>query len=518
MDDQIELRRPTKLTSAIGGAAAAALGLSVAEVVAGTSARLRSPVLDVGDRFIDRVPVWMKDVAIQLFGTNDKIALLVGIAVTLVIYAAILGVLGFRRNMRIAYGGIALFAIVGSLAALGSRSSGSQFAALPALIGSGFAALSFYGLNRLRQLDGVEPSTDTEPNPNGRRRFLTGSVAFLVGAGVVATTGRRLQARFSAAESRAALSLPRPDVTAAAVPEGIQAESAASFFTSNADFYRIDTALSVPQVRAEDWSLKITGLVDRELRLSYRDILNRQLVEHDITLTCVSNTIGGELVGTARWFGIRLDDLLAEAGIDASADQIVGRSVDGYTCGFPVSALDGRDAMIAIGMNGEPLPLEHGFPARLIVPGLYGYVSATKWLSEIELTTFDAFDHYWAPRGYSVEAPIKMQSRIDAPRGLDRIAPGPFAIGGVAWAQTIGIDRVELRIDEGEWFDATLAEELNNTTWRQWSHQWDATPGRHTIEARSTDRNGQVQTDERAEPLPNGASGHHTVVVLVDEA
>jgi DMSO/TMAO reductase YedYZ molybdopterin-dependent catalytic subunit len=302
------------------------------------------------------------------------------------------------------------------------------------------------------------------------------------------------------------------------VPAGAQAEGAASLFTPNSTFYRIDTALTVPQVPAESWELKVNGMVDRPLRLSFDDLLGRRVEEHDITLTCVSNTVGGELIGTARWMGVRLDDLLAEAGIDPAADQIVGRSVDGYTCGFPVAALDGRHALVAFGMNGEPLPLEHGFPARLIVPGIYGYASATKWLTEIELTTFDDFDHYWVPRGYSEKAPIKMQSRIDQPRGLDRIPPGPFAIGGVAWAQPVGVDAVELRIDGGDWQPTTIGAEVNASTWRQWTFPWEATPGRHTIEVRAIDRNGAIQTEERSEPLPNGASGHHTVVVLVDEA
>lgn len=355
-------------------------------------------------------------------------------------------------------------------------------------------------------------------HPSPRRRFLASAGVLSLGAVVAGSAGRGLDTRFSAAGSRAGLELPQPVNGLGPVPAAAQAENAAPFITPNADFYRIDTALVVPQVPAETWSMKITGMVDRELTLTYADLLDRELIEQDITLTCVSNTIGGELTGTARWLGTRLDDLLAEAGIDPAATQIVGRSVDGYTCGFPVAALDGRDALVAVGMNGEPLPLEHGFPARLIVPGLYGYVSATKWLSEIELTTFEAFDHYWVPRGYAVEAPIKLQSRIDTPRGLDRIAPGPFVIGGVAWAQTIGIDGVEVSIDEGPWMPADLAEEVNDVTWRQWSLRWEATPGRHSITVRAKDRNGSIQTADRSEPLPNGASGHHTVVVLVEDA
>lgn len=218
-----------------------------------------------------------------------------------------------------------------------------------------------------------------------------------------------------------------------------------------------------------------------------------------------------------RWLGVRLDDLLADAGVEPAATQIVGRSVDGYTCGFPTRVLDGRDALVAIGMNGEPLPLEHGYPARLIVPGLYGYVSATKWLSEIELTTFDALDQYWVERGWVDDAPIKIQSRIDTLRGLANLPAGTTAIAGVAWAQTRGIEAVELQIDDGDWLTATLADELNDVTWRQWSYAWDATPGRHSIRVRAIERGGAIQTDERTEPFPSGATGQHQIIVIVAE-
>ncbi len=300
------------------------------------------------------------------------------------------------------------------------------------------------------------------------------------------------------------------------MPAAVSADGATPFFTPNANFYRIDTALTVPQVSVDGWKLKIKGLVDNELSLSYDDLLNRDIVEHDITLTCVSNEVGGSLMGTARWLGVRLDDLLAEAGISADADQIVGRSVDGYTCGFPTAALDGRDALVAIGMNGEPLPLEHGYPARLIVPGLYGYVSATKWLDSIELTRFDRFDQYWVERGWVENAPIKVSSRIDTPRGLSRVPAGITAIAGVAWAQTRGIEKVELQIDDGEWVDTTLADELNSVTWRQWSYAWEATPGNHSVRVRATETGGVVQIEERTAPFPSGATGLQQIVVIVE--
>ncbi len=487
---------------------------------------MRSPILDVGDRVIDRVPVWLKDLAIELFGTGDKIALLAGIGLVLGLYAAVVGIIGLRRSRLVGLVGIALFGIVGSLAAVAGRTETSSVVVLPSLLGAAAAALALQAFawpnqrrsDRERQLIGQPSMNQTSMRqPPSRRRFLATAGVVAAGAVAAAAAGRALDRRFNAAASRMALTLPRARRPLPPVPAGVQADGAAPFFTPNSDFYRIDTALTVPQVPVETWTLRVHGLVERELTLTYQELVERELVESDITLTCVSNTVGGELMGTARWLGVRLDQLLAEAGVDPQADQIVGRSVDGYTCGFPTTALDGRDALIAIGMNGEPLPLAHGFPARLIVPGLYGYVSATKWLTEIEVTTFADFDQYWVPRGYSAEAPIKLQSRIDRPRGLDRIPAGPFVIGGVAWAQTIGISGVQVRIDDGEWLDATLADEPNDATWRQWSMPWDATPGRHSVTVRAIDRTGAIQTEERSEPLPNGATGHHTVVALVEE-
>lgn len=505
----------SRRTGVVVGLASALAGLGLAEVIAGFGRSLQSPVLSVGDRVVDLVPAAVKDLAIELFGTNDKIALLVGIAVGLIMFAAGLGIAACRGRRSVAIGGAVLFGLVGSVAALTSRAGAEPIAALPSIAGAGLTALALVALSNPPRTSNPPTVPDHQPSRRHAISMLTSTAAVGV-AGIAA--GRSLNGRFDVDVSQTGFTLPKPLETLPPIPAAAQAPSAAPFITPNADFYRIDTALSVPQIDTATWTLRVSGMVDTELEISYADLLNRDLIERDITLTCVSNTIGGELMGTARWLGTRLDTLLEEAGIDPAATQIVGRSVDGYTCGFPVSTLDGRDALVAVAMNGEPLPVEHGFPARLIVPGLYGYVSATKWLSEIELTTFDAFDHYWVPRGYSVEAPIKLQSRIDTPRGLDRISPGPFVIGGVAWAQTIGVDDVEISIDQGPWEQATLADEVNDVTWRQWSFPWDATPGRHSVTVRATDRNGVVQTADRTEPLPNGASGHHTVVVLVDEA
>jgi DMSO/TMAO reductase YedYZ molybdopterin-dependent catalytic subunit len=350
-----------------------------------------------------------------------------------------------------------------------------------------------------------------------RRTFLKLSGSFALGATAMAVGGRALAGRLTAASAREAVAFPTAASTFPPLPSGVElgVDGIAPFVTPEAEFYRVDTALVVPQVQPDTWDLRVTGMVERPLTLTYDDLLGRDLIEADITLTCVSNTVGGNLVGHARWTGIPLSELLDEAGVDPGADQIVGRSVDGYTAGFPVAAAYDRDALLVVGMNGEPLPIERGFPARLIVPGLYGYVSATKWLAEIELTRFADFDQYWVPRGWDEEAPIKTMARIDVPRSFSSVEAGTVDVGGVAWAQTRGISMVEVRVDDGEWEEAELGEVPGDDTWRQWRFRWEATEGSHRITVRATDGTGELQTDERADPFPNGASGWQTLFATV---
>jgi DMSO/TMAO reductase YedYZ molybdopterin-dependent catalytic subunit len=542
---RISTRWATAL-GALAGLVAAIVALGSAELIAGTRRTWKGPILDVGDRVIDRVPVFLKEFAIETFGTNDKPALLVGIGAFLGLFAAVIGALAFRRRVEIGVVGIALFGLIGAYAALTRRVGGSLGDALPSLIGATLGAGALWLIHRSARpiLPAGAPSgaslTDHEAAAVRRTdqddavaRGLTrrevlvrsgGVLAALALAGIGAgAVGRMLRNRFGAAESRAAVALPGAASPLDPIPVGVDVglDGVSPFITPNADFYRIDTALSVPQLPTEDYELRVTGMVDEELSFTFDDLLERTVVEHDITLTCVSNTIGGELVGNARWLGVRLDELLAEAGVQPGADQVVGRSIDGYTCGFPLeAATDGRNAMVAFGMNGEPLPLAHGFPARLIVPGLYGYVSATKWLVEIEVTRFDEFDQYWVPRGYADRAPVKLMSRIDSVDGLGtltRNADGTAAIGGVAWAQTRGISDVEVQLDDGDWLSADLGDALNDDTWRQWAFRWTpATTGRTSIRCRATDGDGVIQTDARSEPLPDGASGHHQIVVFVE--
>ncbi|MFN8019983.1 MAG: molybdopterin-dependent oxidoreductase [Acidimicrobiales bacterium] len=527
------------------GLIAALAALGAAEAVSALSRSFQSPVLDVGDRVIDAAPRWLKERAIDWFGTNDKVALLVGIATILAAYAALVGVIAFGRRLTLALVGIGAFGLIGAYASQTTRRDAPWTAVTPSVVGAFVGVGVLWGLRRAAtrtpaSIDsdsgtdsgtdfGIDPTTRrpsiAELVPSDRRRFLAGAAGAAAGAVVLGAAGRRGRGRFSVAGERRSLTVPRAASPLAPVGADVSAPvpGVSPFFTPNRGFYRIDTALSVPQVDVDSWRLRITGMVDRELELTYDQLRERELVESDITLTCVSNEVGGKLLGTARWLGVRLDALLDEVGVSADADQVVGRSVDGYTCGFPTAALDGRDALVAIAMNGELLPLEHGFPARLIVPGLYGYVSATKWLEQIELTRFDRFDQYWVERGWVDDAPIKLQSRIDTPKGLASVDAGTVPIAGVAWAQTRGIDGVELQIDDGEWVTTTLAAEHDIDTWRQWSYAWDATPGRHTIRVRAIERpaagtnsaNAPIQTPDRSEPFPSGATGQHQIVVLV---
>ncbi|MGW7415619.1 molybdopterin-dependent oxidoreductase, partial [Streptomyces sp. NPDC054863] len=380
---------------------------------------------------------------------------------------------------------------------------------------------------RTPALDRPAPDRPASDRPAfDRRAFVVAASAVAAASAGAGLLGRRLNSgrQADAAAARSRIAIPAPAERARPVPSGaeLRVPGLGPLTTPNRDFYRVDTALVVPRVDATRWRLTIHGKgVTRPLVLSYADLLRRPLIERDTTLTCVSNQVGGPYVGNARWIGVRLADLLREAGVrppsgGGPADQLVARSVDGMTLGSPVeTVLDGRDALLAVGMNGEPLPFDHGFPVRMVVPGLYGYVSACKWLQEIELASFDDFDTYWVRRGWAREAPIKTQSRIDTPRPFASPKAGTVTVAGVAWAQHRGIARVEVRVDGGPWQDARLATETSRDTWRQWRWPWPATPGSHTLEVRATDREGSTQTERRVGTVPDGATGLHSVVVSV---
>jgi DMSO/TMAO reductase YedYZ molybdopterin-dependent catalytic subunit len=501
--------------------------LAVAELVSAAVRPEASPVTVVGGAAIDRTPPALKDFAVRHFGTNDKLVLQLGIVAVLALFAIAVGVLAVRHR-RIGALLALLFGAVG-VAAASTRPDARPSDVLPSAVGGLVACGLLYWLAvRAAPYGGRRGAKGPAARPGvfDRRGFVvaaTAAAAASAGAGVL---GRQLNTRKVAADAadRADIVLPRPASPARPVPAGagLDVPGASPFMTPVKDFYRVDTALAVPHVDAGTWKLRLHGKgVRRPVTLTFQDLLHRDLVERDITLTCVSNDVGGPYAGNARWIGVRLADLLREAGVrppsqGGPADQLVARSVDGMTIGSPVeTVMDGRDALLAVGMNGEPLPFAHGFPVRMLVPGLYGYVSACKWLTDLELTTFDAFDAYWVKRTWSREAPIKTESRIDTPRPFASPKAGVVPVAGVAWAQHKGIARVEVRVDGGPWHEAKLGAEDSHDTWRQWMWPWRATSGSHTLEVRATDRTGYTQTDQRVGTVPNGATGWHSVVVAV---
>ncbi|WP_370464131.1 molybdopterin-dependent oxidoreductase [Micromonospora sp. AP08] len=533
--------------AALAGVTAAAVAIGVAEPVAVFTGPRSAPLIAVGGLVVDAVPEPLKQFAIAVFGTYDKVALLVGTAVLLAAIAALLGVLAARR-LWLGLVGIAAFAALGVAAAL-TRAGADAYDALPSLVGGGLGAVTLWAFVAgplagdaapapaepaspapasptpppgIAALAPDESPAGWEPQEPGdhesRRRFLRG-VGLLAGTAAVAGFGGHwLAGQRGVSVARQAVKLPTPATPAPPLPAGadLSLSRLAPFVTPNREFYRIDTALVVPQVDPATWRLRIHGRVRNPIELSFDDLLARPMVERYVTLACVSNEVGGDLIGNARWLGVPIRQLLDEAQPEEGADQVVGRSVDGWTCGTPTAVLrDGRDALLAVGMNGEPLPVEHGFPVRMVVPGLYGYVSACKWVTELELTSFADFDAYWVPRGWSAQGPIKTQSRIDTPRAHGRLTAGPVTVAGVAWAQHRGIRRVEVRVDDGPWQEATLAPTASVDTWVQWSWRWNAGPGEHTLQVRATDAGGETQPEQRRPVAPDGATGWHTVRVTV---
>ncbi|MEV6359703.1 molybdopterin-dependent oxidoreductase [Nocardia asteroides] len=561
------------LLRVVAGIVAAALVLGVAELVSVFTGAGSAPAYALGATVVDHTPDGIREWAIQTFGTNDKAVLFVCMGVVAVVVAGLAGAL--ERVGRPV--GSIVFGIFGVCAAVvGAGRVGGIGGALPALIGTTAGILALRGLTRRidaavagstdgssdllgpadhtpgggsddgdrstsQPVDRTAAGDSAEGEPvaggspggesaqistgthyragTGRRRVLGGIAAtgvFALGAGLA---GRLLGgARTDVSAERATVTLPRPVAPLPALPAeaDLRVPGLTPFLTPNSEFYRIDTALVVPQLSTDAWELRIHGLVAREIRLTWDDLARRTPVERLVTLACVSNPVNGDLIGNARWLGYRLDELLAEAGPLPEADMVLSRSTDGWTAGTPLAALtDGRDALLAVGMNGEPLPVRHGYPARLVVPGLYGYVSATKWVTELEVTRFDRVTAYWTRRGWSALGPIKTGTRIDTPRGRGRIPQGRTTIAGVAWAQHRGITGVEVQVDDGPWRQARLSTEVTIDTWRQWVYDWDATSGQHTIRARAIDDTGTPQTAIQQDVVPDGATGYPTLTLQV---
>ncbi len=540
--------RPGLLVWAGYGVLACLAGMAVGHFVAALLTPASSPVLAVGSTVIDLTPTPMKEWAIREFGTKDKTILVGSVLGATILLAAVAGAIAmrwFRIGIAILVG---LVALAGAAAL--SRPLAEPYDVLPAVA----AALAGIGvLLVLRHLaaapTGATPGTTAgtsgvatdraelpeppawhpmvggggrrrterpEPTGTSRRSVLLAAGAIAVVAGAGGWVGRRIeQARTSIGN----IVLPKPATVAEPLPTGLEKvfPGISDFRTSNDDFYRVDINLSLPIVPVDDWDLRIDGDVDHPFTLTFDELTDLPMVERDITLTCVSNEVGGKYVGAARWLGVPLSTLLDRAGVRPGADQILSTAQDGFTISTPLAvALDGRDALVAIGMNGEPLPAEHGSPARLVVPGLYGYVSATKWLRKLTLTRYADATAYWTDRDWAIEGPIKVSSRIDTPKPLERVKAGRIPVGGVAWAQHRGVDAVQVRVDGGPWQAAQLGPDAGIDYWRQWFFLWDAEPGRHTLAVRATTRDGDVQTAVRATPFPNGSSGIQEIQVIIE--
>jgi DMSO/TMAO reductase YedYZ molybdopterin-dependent catalytic subunit len=517
--------------AAAAGVVAVAAGVVVGELVAALVSPALSPMTAVGGAVIDAVPPAVKDWAVSAFGTADKLALLVGMGLAIAALAALAGLLEWRRRYA-GFAVISIFGVVGLVAVLGRAQASGNAMVLPLLAAAAAILVLRWLMSRLRDWDAASaavpapsaavpapPAAAASPAQAGRRRFLQA----LGGGAVVAAVGGGLAAALRGAaagvsEFRSKLALPAAASPAPPVPAGaaLNLDGISPLVTPNRDFYRIDTALTVPAVDPDSWVLKVTGMVEREIELDFATLLSKPMIERHVTIACVSNEVGGDLIGNALWLGWPVRDLLAMAGPRSGADMVLSRSKDGWTAGTPLEVLtDDRDALIAVGMNGEPLPLEHGFPVRLVVPGLYGYVSATKWLTELKVTRFADDVGYWTPRGWSERGPIKTSSRIDVPRSGRPVRAGTVAFGGVAWAQHTGIGKVELRVNRGPWQAVELAPGISRDTWYQWQLSVPLTPGQYEIQVRATDLNGAPQIEERARVAPDGATGFHTIRVDV---
>ena len=500
---------------AVAGIAAGAAALGASELFAGLVTGAPSPIVAIGDLVVALQPAGAKQLVVDLVGEADKLILNLLIGGVALSIAAVLGIIALRRRTAalIGFGTVAFGAAAASL-------RDAQVEPLLAIASGALAtAIAVFVLRWLLDLADAGLPERAEMPDWSRRRFIGASLAV---GGVAATSGlfgRALLDLGRATSPAAAAPLPAPASSAPPLPAGAKLDVAgiSSIVTPNDAFYRIDTALLLPRVDPASWRLRVSGMVDRPYELTYDELLALPLTEQYVTIACVSNEVGGDLVGNARWGGVPLRTLLDRAGVQPAATQLVGRAQDGWTAGFPTAWLDepDREALVALSMNGEPLPTAHGFPARLIVPGLYGYVSATKWLTEIELTTLEAFDAYWIPLGWAKEGPIKTQSRIDTPRHRSTVEAGDVLVAGVAWAPDRGISAVELQVDDDPWKPAELSVPISDATWVQWLARWTATPGEHLIRVRATDGAGAVQTAEIARPDPDGATGLHTIAVSV---
>lgn len=540
MINGLGLKGTSRYQAALSGMVGAALALASGELVASLTNKTTSLVLAVGEFIVDVTPGDIVRTSIETLGNSQKIVLLSGITVISILFGGFLGLLS-RKHSDLSYLLFILFGIFGGWTLnrdpLTSTTAALSLSATATLIGLS----AFVFLNNILDQPINTSLEDPKNRYADRRQFLSWATGISVAAGAMTGTGRFLLKDDTIQNIRENIVLPdieektgllKSDTTTPASPtpatttlpdgkdfftfsEMNEIEGISPYITSNKDFYRIDTALRVPTIEPADWSLTLNGLVENPYELSYDEILEMDLVKKDVTLTCVSNEIGGPLVGNAVWSGVPLSEIISKSKPLPEAQQVMCHSVDGFTAGFPIENIfDGRTALLAVGMNGRPLPVIHGFPARLVVAGLYGYVSAVKWIKRIEICTWDGNDGYWIPRGWSKKAPIKISSRIDVPRER-KINSGINAVAGVAWAPLSGVKTVEVSFDSGPWQECNLGVSLSGESWSQWAYKWDAKPGKYEIKVRAIDNNGVIQSSNLASPAPNGAEGYDQISVRV---
>tara|TARA_B100001173_G_scaffold6607_2_gene5764 strand:- start:92 stop:1717 length:1626 start_codon:yes stop_codon:yes gene_type:complete len=530
----------SRYQAALSGMVSAALALALGELVASVTNKTTSLVLAVGEFIVEVTPGDVVRTSIETLGNSQKVVLLSSITVISILFGAFLGLLS-RKQPDLSYSLFILFGIFGGWTLnrdpLTSTAAALSLSAIATLIG----VSTFFSLNSLLDHPASADFEDPKYRYADRRQFLNWATGISVAAGTMTGVGRLLLKDDTVQNIREKIVIPNieeknemqtsNDVTsdlsstATTIPstetdfltfsEMNAIEGISPYITSNDDFYRIDTALRVPTIEPADWSLTVDGLVEYPYELSYEEILEMELVKKDVTLTCVSNEIGGPLVGNAVWAGVPLSEIISKSEPLSNAEQVMCHSVDGFTAGFPIENIfDGRTALLAVGMNGRPLPVIHGFPARLVVAGLYGYVSAVKWIKRIEICTWDGNNGYWIPRGWSKKAPIKISSRIDVPRER-KINSGVNAVAGVAWAPLSGVRTVEISFDSGPWQECNLGVSLSGETWTQWAYKWDAIPGKYKIKVRAIDNNGVIQSSSVVSPAPDGAEGFDQISVRV---
>lgn len=513
--------------AALTGLISAIVVLGVAEACALVTGNAGSPLFAVGSLVIDLAPPGAKDFMISLFGTGDKAALLTLLGILIVAGSGFAGWLELRRSPF----GVILFGIASFIAVIAvvTRAGSSGVDGVPTVVGAVVGVVILRSsIRRLQlwRLAAERVATERVPSRGAsleRRGFLTMTIV-AGGIALVAGTGARIANAGATVvtEVRKKIRLPAPTtpVDPLAAGTSLDISGISSLVTPNSTFYRIDTALQVPSVDSDTWKLKVTGEVENEIEIDFKELLKKPLIEHYATLTCVSNDVGGDLIGNALWLGWPIRELLALAKPKAGADMVLSTSIDGFTAGTPLTVLQdvNTEALLAVGMNGTPLPIEHGFPVRMVVPGLYGYVSATKWVVSLEVTRFSKAQGYWTPRGWDALGPAKLESRIDTPRADSAVqsTSGTVPIAGVAWCQHVGVSKVEVQVDKGPWETATLADSISADTWRQWVYQWKPTKGSHQLQVRATDANGNRQSEAYVSPAPNGAEGWHSINVVVN--